>query len=148
MKFKMPDSASLFERFLRYAVNILILYIIFILAIGLVKTIIAGRILLGSESFTVGFPLVVSDILSFLVIIELFKGFVDYFKSKRFSLHGLLDPAILFVIREMIVSLYGEHPDSMTLFGYSALILVLAVSRTLAVKFSPSEEKGETEHRS
>ncbi|HUX42961.1 MAG TPA: phosphate-starvation-inducible PsiE family protein [Rectinemataceae bacterium] len=140
MNFKFPDMANLFERFLRWAVNILILYIIFILAIGLVKTLAAGRILLGNESFTVGFPLVISDILSFLVIIELFKGFVDYFKAKRFSLHGLLDPAIIFVLREMIVSLYGEQPDWKTLLGFSLLILVLAVARTLAVKFSPSEE--------
>lgn len=137
-KFRFPDTKALFERFLRYTINILILYVIFILAIGLVKTIAGGSILWSDKSFATTFPTVISDILSFLVIIELFKGFIDYFHAKRFSLHGLLDPAIIFVIREIIVYLYGDHYEWSTIAAFSGLILVLAVARTLAVRYSPA----------
>lgn len=137
-KFHFPDSRALFERFLRYAINILILYVIVILAIGLVKTIAGGSVLWGDKSFSTAFPSVITDILSFLVIIELFKGFIDYFSEKRFSLHALLDPAILFVIRETIVYLYDEHYDWKTIAAFSCLILVLAIARTLAVRYSPA----------
>lgn len=137
MKFKIPATETIFGRSIELIVNVLILYIIVILVIGLVQTIAGIKILLGAASFSEGFTLVVSDLLTFMVIIELFKGFVDFFKAKRFSLHNMLDPAILFVIREMIVALYREHFDWATLLGFSALILALGFCRTLAIKFSP-----------
>jgi len=137
MKIKLPDTATVFGRSVELIVNILIIYTIVILLIGLVQTIAGVKILLAATSFSEGFTLVVSDLLTFMVIIELFKGFVDFFKAKRFSLHNMLDPAILFVIRELIVALYREHYDWATMLGFSALILTMGVCRTLAIKFSP-----------
>ena len=137
MKIKLPDTATVFGRSVELIVNILIIYTIVILLIGLVQTIAGIKILLAAASFSEGFTLVVSDLLTFMVIIELFKGFVDFFKAKRFSLHNLLDPAILFVIRELIVALYREHYDWATMLGFSALILTMGVCRTLAIRFSP-----------
>jgi uncharacterized membrane protein (DUF373 family) len=85
---------------------------------------------------------VVSDILTFLVMIELFRSFVEYFKAKRFRLHSMLDPAIIFIVRELIVKLYShENMMNQALFGFSALILTLGIIRTLAVCFSPEEER-------
>lgn len=138
MKMPLLDTERLFERFLELIVNILILYIIVILAIGLVKTIAGIRVLLEAESFSRGFTMVVTDILTFLVIIELFKGFVDFFKSKRFRLHAMLDPTILFVIRELIVTLYQQQIAWTNLISFAALILAMGICRTLAVKYSPS----------
>lgn len=137
MKIKLPDTATVFGRSVELIVNILIIYTIVILLIGLVQTIAGIKVLLAAASFSEGFTLVVSDLLTFMVIIELFKGFVDFFKAKRFSLHNLLDPAILFVIRELIVALYREHYDWATMLGFSALILTMGVCRTLAIRFSP-----------
>ena len=137
MKIKLPDTATVFGRSVELIVNILIIYTIVILLIGLVQTIAGIKILLAAASFSEGFTLVVSDLLTFMVIIELFKGFVDFFKAKRFSLHNMLDPAILFVIRELIVALYREHYDWATMLGFSALILAMGLCRTLAIRFSP-----------
>lgn len=138
MGFKLPDTDQLFGHFLELIVNVLILYIIVILAIGLVKTIAGIQVLLEADSFSRGFSIVVTDILTFLVIIELFKGFVDYFKAKRFSLHSMLDPTILFVIRELIVSLYQQKIEWVSLLSFAVLILSMGICRTLAVKYSPN----------
>ncbi len=82
------------------------------------------------------------DILTFLVIIELFKSFVDYFKARRFRLHTMLDPAIIFIVRELIVKLYThEQMTGPVLMGFAALILCIGIIRTLAVSFSPDDEK-------
>lgn len=138
MNVKLPETDKLFGRFLELIVNILILYIIVILAIGLVKTIAGIQVLIGAASFSRGFSIVVTDILTFLVIIELFKGFVDYFKAKRFSLHSMLDPTILFVIRELIVSLYQQRIEWANLLSFAVLILSMGICRTLAIKYSPN----------
>lgn len=68
---------SLFDNALKYIINTLILYIILILGIGLVRTLSSLQNLLGPES--VGFELSerVSDILSYRVMIELFRGFIE-----------------------------------------------------------------------
>jgi len=138
MNVKLPETDKLFGRFLELIVNILILYIIVILAIGLVKTIAGIQVLIGAASFSQGFSIVVTDILTFLVIIELFKGFVDYFKAKRFSLHSMLDPTILFVIRELIVTLYQQRIEWANLLSFAVLILSMGICRTLAIKYSPN----------
>jgi uncharacterized membrane protein (DUF373 family) len=66
---------------------------------------------------------VVTDILSFLVMIELFRSFVDYFTSKRIRLHTMIDPAIIFIVRELILKLYTH--DAMggeTIIGFAVLL--------------------------
>jgi uncharacterized membrane protein (DUF373 family) len=120
----------------------LIVFIIIILAIGLVRTLYGIRAFIKTESLAYSFNTVVTDILTFLVIIELFRSFIDYFEVHRFRLHTMIDPAIVFVIRELIVKLYdkaGLQWDSLLAFGF--LILSLGAVRTLAVQFSPGEDK-------
>lgn len=141
MKLRFPDTSKVFERSLEVIVNVLILYIIAILALGLFKTLSGIRALVEAPDLGKGFSEAVTGLLTFLVIIELFKGFVDYFKAKRFSLRSMLDPAILFVIRELIVSLYHDEVEWMRLIAFSVLILSLGLTRALAVRYSPAGQE-------
>jgi uncharacterized membrane protein (DUF373 family) len=75
------------------------------------------------------------------VIIELFRSFVAYFEVHRFRLSTMIDPAIVFVIRELIVKLYGEQNlgwQNITAFGF--LLLCLGIIRSLAVRYSPGDD--------
>ena len=140
-RLKTINIQTLFDHAIRYLINILILYIIFILAVGLWKTLLSVTGLFSGQFSGLNLSTVVSNILTFLVMIELFRGFIDYFKAKRFRLHTMMDPAILFVVRELIVKLYAhEEISGQTLIGFSVLILAMGVVRTLAVCFSPKEE--------
>jgi uncharacterized membrane protein (DUF373 family) len=135
------NMQAMFDHATRYLINILILYIIFILVLSLGKTLLSVTGLFPGNFLGFNLPAVVSDILTFLVMIELFRGFIDYFKARRFRLHSMMDPAILFVVRELIVKLYSHEGITVQiLFGFSALILALGLVRTLAVCFSPEEE--------
>lgn len=134
-----PDK--IFELSLTWIINILIVYIIIVLFIGLTKTLFEMRTIISSQPIGEGFAQVVTDILTFLVIIELFRGFIEYFKAKRFRLHNMMDPSIVFVIRELIISLYNNHhPDWKILAGFGILIVSLGIVRTLAVRFSPKDD--------
>lgn len=135
------DTVTLFTKSLAVIVNVLILYIIVILMIGLGITLFSLEALLTGNPFSLAFAQIITDILTFLVIIELFRGFIEYFKAKRFQLHTMIDPAIVFVIREMIIRLYKvENVSWETLVGFASLILALGVVRSLAVHFSPDSE--------
>jgi uncharacterized membrane protein (DUF373 family) len=133
---------DLFQISLKWIINILILYIILVLAVGLGKTLFSATDLLDGAPFNSGFSHVITDILSFLVILELFRSFIEYFKARRFRLHSMMDPFIIFVGRECLVMLYSHAQMTwQTMLGFSALILSLGAVRTLAVVFSPEDDE-------
>ncbi|MBC2735287.1 MAG: phosphate-starvation-inducible PsiE family protein [Desulfobacteraceae bacterium] len=130
----------IFDNVLNYIINILIIYIIIILVLSLGKTLYTLKILLDGEQIGLNLSHAITDILSFLVMIELFRSFIEYFKAKRIRLHSMIDPAIIFILRELIVQLY-THAEltNRTLVGFGALLLCLGVVRSLALLFSPED---------
>jgi uncharacterized membrane protein (DUF373 family) len=139
--FKRCEPQTIFRIFMQHIVNVLVVYIILVLSIGLIRT------LSGVKNFFINMPIgqtfniVVTEILTFLVIIELFRSFIDYFEAHRFRLNTMIDPAIMFVIRELIVKLYNQQGINWQgLSGFGFLIACLGIVRTLAVRFSPGED--------
>ncbi len=138
---QMEKTLELFNVIVGYIINILIIYILFILVVGLLKVLYPLNILFDQYFFTLDLSRAVTDILTFLVMIELFRSFIEYLKVKRIRLHSMIDPAIIFIIRELIVKLYSHIPlEGSALIGFAVLLLSLGTVRTLAVVFSPEEE--------
>ena len=131
----------MFDRTVDSIINILIVYIIFLLIAGLLKVFYPLNLLFEEYFHAVDLSRTVSDILTFLVMIELFRSFIGYLKVKRIRLHSMIDPAIIFIIRELIVMLYSHTPlAAQTLAGFAILLLALGLVRTMAVVFSPKED--------
>ena len=125
-----------------YIINVLIVYIIVILMVGLLKVLYPLNVLFDQHFVGLDLPRAVTDILTFLVMIELFRSFIEYLKVRRIRLHSMIDPAIIFIIRELIVMLYSHTSlTGGTLMGFAALLLSLGCIRTLAVAFSPDEDR-------
>lgn len=140
---KIRNIEDLFQLSLKLIINVLIIYITVILILGLCRTLYSINDLFPINNFAKGFNHIIIDILSFLVILELFKNFIEFFKSKRFRLHSMMDPFIIFVVRELMVILYTpEKIVWQDLVGFSILIMSLGIIRTLAVVYTPESEKG------
>lgn len=136
---RLPHTDEVFDKSLTLILNVVIAYIILLLNIGLIRTLFGIQKLLEHGDLRTAYHEAIIEILTFLVIIELFKGFVDYFKTRRISLTTMTDSALVFVIRELLVSLYAHgHQEWPLLIAFGALILCLGVVRTLAVRFSPN----------
>ncbi|MCP4117147.1 MAG: phosphate-starvation-inducible PsiE family protein [Desulfobacteraceae bacterium] len=134
------DVHSLFNRALTYIINILIIYIILILVLGLGNILLPIKNLLTGGEVNLDLSHAITDILSFLVMIELFRGFIEYFKTQRIRLHTMIDPAIIFIVRELIIKLYTHDPLlNTTLIGFSILLLCMGIIRSLAIVFSPKK---------
>ena len=141
---KIPTMNNIFNLAIRIIVIILTVFIIAVLFVGLFHTIWGIKEFLFTKSIGQSFNVIVVNILTFLVIIELFRSFVVYFETHRFRLNTMIDPAIIFVIRELIVKLYGEQNMSWeTIVAFGFLLLCLGIIRSLAVKYSPSDDTGE-----
>lgn len=131
----------IFDTALKYIINILILYIIIILILSLGKTLLTLETIFTGQQKSLDLSHAVTDILSFLVMIELFRSFIEYFKAKRIRLHSMIDPAIIFIVRELIVQLYTHDKNLNTnLIGFGVLLLCLGVIRSLALVFSPEDD--------
>jgi uncharacterized membrane protein (DUF373 family) len=134
-------TLEFFHIMVGYIINILIVYIIFVLMAGLLKVLYPLNVLFDQYLFKLDLSHTVTDILTFLVMIELFRSFIEYLKVKRIRLHSMIDPAIIFIIRELIVMLYSHTPlVGGTLIGFAVLLLALGTVRTMAVIFSPKED--------
>ena len=71
---------------------------------------------------------------------KLTKAYIEYFKAKRIRLHSMIDPAIIFIVRELIIQLYAhEKMGGNTLIGFGILLLCLGVVRSMALLFSPDD---------
>mgnify|MGYP001563687975 CR=1 FL=1 len=138
---KIPDTQVIFNKSLQGIVIVLTLFIIAVLIVGLLQTIYEIKEFFFERPIGQSFSVIVVNILTFLVIIELFRSFVAYFEVHRFRLSTMIDPAIVFVIRELIVKLYGEQNlgwQNIGAFGF--LLLCLGIIRSLAVRFSPGDD--------
>jgi uncharacterized membrane protein (DUF373 family) len=135
------STIRLFRVAMRILMDILVIYIIVVMAIGLFQTLTEIHLLFTGQGMDNALNKVIIDILTFLVIVELFRSFIEYFEMHRFRLHTLITPALVFVLRELIITLYTHKADAMLLGAYGLVILALGIVRTLGVYYSPSEEE-------
>lgn len=111
-----------------------------ILVLSLGKTLYTLKILLDGEQIGLNLSHAITDILSFPVMIELFRSFIEYLKAKQIKLHSMIDPALTFNLGELIVQRYRHAAfANRTLVGFGALLLCLGIVRSLALIFSPED---------
>jgi len=141
---KISSMNDVFSLAIRMIVVVLTVFIIAVLIVGLFYTIWEIKEIFLTKSIGQSFNVIVANILTYLVIIELFRSFVVYFETHRFRLSTMIDPAIIFVIRELIVKLYDRKDmPSEVVMSFAFLLLCLGIIRSLAVKYSPKDEKTE-----
>jgi uncharacterized membrane protein (DUF373 family) len=90
-----------------------------------------------SPDISQGFDTIVTDILSMFVVIELLKSIVEYFELHRLKITFIIDAAVVFLLREVMIGLYRHALDGGQLAGIAALLLVLGAFRVAAVRFPP-----------
>ena len=90
-----------------------------------------------SASIAAGFDLIVTDILSMFVVIELLRSVVEYFELHRIKITFILDAAVVFTVREVMIGLYKHSLGAAEIAAVAALLLVLGAFRIAAVLFSP-----------
>lgn len=94
-----------------------------------------------SPSIELAFDVLVTDILSMFVVIELLKSIVEYFEIHRLKITFILDAALVFVLREVMIGLYKREMLASQIAALAALLLVLGAVRIAAVRFSPPERR-------
>jgi uncharacterized membrane protein (DUF373 family) len=113
--------------------------VIIALMMGIARVILDLRSVFGSRTIAAAFDMMVTNILSMFIVIELLRSIIEYFAVHRLKITFITDAALVFVLREIMIGLYEHNLETGMIMGLAALILVIGILRTLAVVFSPEK---------
>ncbi|GEM_PF-2779499 len=87
-----------------------------------------GKLVLEHEK---AFKLLIKNILNFFVLIELFRVFLDVIEYRRIRKRQMLEAGIVFVVREIVISMFDQRFTYLDLIGYGVLLVALGVTYVL-----------------
>jgi len=133
-----------FTKIVDVMIKFMIPIVIIAMIMGIARILLDLRAVFGSKTIAAAFGIMVTNILSMFIVIELLRSIIEYFTVHRLKITFITDAALVFVIREIMIGLYEHNLESGMIIALAVLILVIGVLRTLAIVFSP-EKFTETE---
>lgn len=135
------NALTFFNQVMDLMFKFLIFFVLSVLAIGLARLFWeVWKIMAGSE-LKEAFSFTVTNLLTFFIILELFKSLVEYFREHRLKLTFIVDATLVFILREVMIGLYQHQSSPLQIAALAFLALVLGGVRTLAIMYSPMERK-------
>ena len=135
------DAIIFFNRVMDCFFKSLIFFVVLVLAVGLARLFWEVSHIVAVSELKEAFGFTVTNLLTFFVILELFKSLVDYFREHRLKLTFIVDATLVFILREVMIGLYQHQAAPLQIAALALLALVLGIVRTLAIVYSPMERK-------
>jgi uncharacterized membrane protein (DUF373 family) len=120
--------------------KLLIFFVVLVLGTGLIKLFWEVWQVMALRELREAFGFTVTNLLTFFVILELFKSLVEYFREHRLKLTFIVDATLVFILREVMIGLYQHQSPPLQIAALALLALVLGGVRTLAIVYSPMEK--------
>ena len=120
---------KLFDQVMCAVFGLILIFILIGIAIGTIQLFVTTWKLFAFEGVTGQYINIIADVLTLYVLIELSRSLVEYFNTQRFRLTFIIDAALVFVIREILIALFKHELEPEMLYAYSAFILVLGALR-------------------
>ncbi|HKY09282.1 MAG TPA: phosphate-starvation-inducible PsiE family protein [Candidatus Binatia bacterium] len=135
------NSIVFFNRIIDLLFKLLVFFVVLVLAMGLVKMFLEVWTIMTASALKDAFGIIVTHLLTFFIILELFKSLVDYFREHRLKLTFIVDATLVFLLREFMIALYQHQSTPLQIGALAFLALVLGALRTLAIVYSPMERR-------
>jgi uncharacterized membrane protein (DUF373 family) len=134
-----------FTRIVDSMIKLMIPLVIIALMMGIARVILDLRAVFGNRTIAAAFDMMVTNILSMFIVIELLRSIIEYFTVHRLKITFITDAALVFVLREIMIGLYQHSLAPGMIIALAVLILVIGGLRTLAVVYSPEKYPGTEE---
>ena len=135
------DALTFFNHVMDVFFKLLIFFVVLVLGTGLIKLFLEVWQIMAVKELKEAFGFTVTNLLTFFVILELFKSLVEYFREHRLKLTFIVDATLVFILREVMIGLYQHQSPPLQIATLALLALVLGGVRTLASIYSPMEKK-------
>ena len=136
----------LFKKVIDIIIKLMIPLVTLALMMGIARIFIDLRVVFKSPTIAAGFDTMVTNILSMFIVIELLRSIIEYFEIHRLRITFIIDAAIVFILREVMVGIYQHKMDAVEIGSLAVLLLVIGGVRTLAIVYSPGKIKEITNH--
>ncbi len=147
------EASSMKEQLLRVldrTIAAVFAAIIVVLTLGVVIGTVRLFINLGhlatSGGITGQYLQTISDVLTLFILVELTRSLVDYFSEKRLRLTFIVDAAIVFVLREIMIKLFEHKISTGEIYALSVLLFVMGALRIASVLVFQREKQMMTEN--
>lgn len=124
---------NVFNRAVDIVFAIILGFITLGIAIGAIQLFFTTWELMKFEGVTGHYIDLISDVLTLYVLVELSRSLVEYFKTHKLRLTFIIDAAIVFTVREMLIGLFKHELQADMIYALSLFLLVLGIIRTSAV---------------
>src|SRR5262245_10169600 len=135
------DAITFFNQVMDWFFKLLIFFVVLVLSVGLARLFWEVWRIMASSELKEAFAFTVTNLLTFFIILELFKSLVEYFREHRLKLTFIVDATLVFILREVMIGLYQHEAAPLQIAALALLALVLGTLRTLAIIYSPMEKR-------
>ncbi|MCW8944893.1 MAG: phosphate-starvation-inducible PsiE family protein [Sedimenticola sp.] len=132
---------QLFNRLTSFVFAVILGFLILGILIGTAKLFLNLGGLLTVPEITGTYKLIITDVLSLFILVELSRSLADYFEHQRLQLSFILDAGIVFALREIMIKLFNHEIMPAEIYAMSVLILVLGILRTATILLFQHEKK-------
>lgn len=136
----------LFKKVVDIIIKLMIPLVILALMIGIARIFLDLRVVFKTPTIAAGLDMMVTNILSVFIVIELLRSIIEYFEIHRLRITFITDAALVFILREVMVGIYQHKMNAVEIGSLAILLLVIGVVRTLAIVYSPSKTKEAANH--
>ena len=128
-----------FKKIVDIIIKLMIPFVIIALIMGIARIFLDLRVVFKSPTIATGFDVLVTNILSMFIVIELLRSIIEYFELHRLKITYITDAAVVFVLREVMIGLYQHTLEHREIISLAVLLLTMGAIRTLAVVYSPEK---------
>lgn len=135
----------LFDKFVDVVFATILIFITCGIVIGAIQLFNSLWVLLKFSGITGQYIDFITDILTLYVLVELSRSLVEYFDSHKLRLTSIVDAAIVFIIREILIGLFKHSLETDVIYALAVLIFVLGLLRFGSIFMYQREKQLESE---
>jgi uncharacterized membrane protein (DUF373 family) len=121
--------------------GVILIFIMLGMVIGTMRLFLSVLDLISEPGVAERYLAMVSDILTLFVLVELSRSLVEYFSTLRLRLTFIVDAAIVFMLRDLMIKTYEHEFATPDIYAMSVLLFVLGALRIGSVMVFQREVK-------
>ncbi len=130
-----------FKKVVDIIIKLMIPLVILTLMVGIARVLLDLKTVFKSPTISTGFDIMVTNILSIFIVVELLRSIIEYFDIHRLRITFIIDASIVFIIREIMIGIYQHKLVALEIASIAMLLLIMGGIRTLAIVYSPEKKE-------
>lgn len=138
----MPSLLTLFEKVINWVLGLMLVFLLLGIIIGVSHLFLSLGYLVTRGHITSQYLELVGHVLTLFVLVELSRSLVHYFTVHRLRMTYIVDAALVFVLRDVMIALFEKTLPTSSIYALSVLIFVLGALRIASVLVFQREKQG------